>query len=281
LAYKPVTLIIPAIQAQGALKTAAVDERIKIKVSVLGTDIVDDDNYLGMTKTAKDDIDKNDVAKPPILEKGYAMVYFKNPSFKTYSGNYSSDIRSKESNSQVWDLYFDSDLVNKEAAIQFSNIDTLHYDIFLYEGKNKIKIQNETSIKVSTNDKRKYKVQLVNKATADNELKILDVINYPNPFDPNYQTCKIKFKLSKNASGSVVIYSISGIKVANFDIDPGNSIANENVLEWDGRDYMGQKLANGCYFYMVKLTDENGNSIKYKDKIVINLRLRGRKLCEK
>jgi CARDB. len=90
---------------------------------------------------------------------------------------------------------------------------------------------------------------------VSNELKLLDVYNYPNPFSKNtYFT----FKLTQIPDDlNIRIFSVAGrlVKVIykksyelNYDF---------NRIYWDGRDADGDLLANGVYFYKMILKKGN------------------------
>jgi hypothetical protein len=68
--------------------------------------------------------------------------------------------------------------------------------------------------------------------------------NYPNPFNPQTQ---IKFSLAEASQVSLVIYNLLGQKVVTLldkTLPPG-----KHVIDWNGEDESGQKVASGIYFY--------------------------------
>ena len=74
--------------------------------------------------------------------------------------------------------------------------------------------------------------------------------NYPNPFNPN---TTIKYSLRESALVSISIFSLSGRKVINLVQDyhgPG-----EYLVEWNGKDKLGNKVSTGIYIYRSILND--------------------------
>jgi len=83
---------------------------------------------------------------------------------------------------------------------------------------------------------------------AAGELRIDQVMNYPNPFDYTSGT-HITFHLSHSADITVKIYTIDGRMIRR--IDHLWSEAGFNMIQWDGRDEAGDELANGVYLYRI------------------------------
>lgn len=90
--------------------------------------------------------------------------------------------------------------------------------------------------------------------------KMENLINYPNPFNPKNTVSYIRFNLSKDASGKINIYSISGVHVKEIELI--QVYAGENIIEWDGCNMSGDMLSNGAYFYSVQLENSSGVSIR-------------------
>ncbi|MBD3338855.1 MAG: T9SS type A sorting domain-containing protein [Candidatus Lokiarchaeota archaeon] len=85
------------------------------------------------------------------------------------------------------------------------------------------------------------------------ELFILNVLNYPNPFRQNtYFT----YELSQPAEVIIKIYTTAGrlIKVIK-----NYSVTSFNSIEWDGLDADGNIIANGVYLYKLTARNENKN----------------------
>lgn len=80
-----------------------------------------------------------------------------------------------------------------------------------------------------------------------NELRLVDVLNFPNPFSEHTD---FTFFLTKNAERlSIKIYTIAGRLIRTmeeFHLEPGFC-----QIHWDGRDQDGDEIANGVYLYKV------------------------------
>ena len=80
--------------------------------------------------------------------------------------------------------------------------------------------------------------------------------NFPNPFNPS---TTIKYQLPINSYVSLVVYNIKGEKVRTL-VEKEKSAGFHSVL-WDGRDEDGNEVANGVYYYKVRLKREGRKDI--------------------
>jgi hypothetical protein len=93
------------------------------------------------------------------------------------------------------------------------------------------------------------------------DLKLLSLVNYPNPFkDRTTFTFNLQGE-KRPDTGKIKIYTAAGRLIKEINLD--NLTIGYNQVEWDGRDNDGDAIANGIYFYKMILT---GNS-KIETKI--------------
>jgi hypothetical protein len=71
--------------------------------------------------------------------------------------------------------------------------------------------------------------------------------NYPNPFNANTQ---IQFALPKAGKTRLEVFNILGQRV-NTLVDEFME-AGYKIVNWDGRDYTGQEVPSGIYFYRLR-----------------------------
>ena len=105
-----------------------------------------------------------------------------------------------------------------------------------------------------------------------NELSIRNVYNYPNPMNN-----KTQFTFEHNQPGnpldvSIKIYTLSGKPIQHIkqeSLITTNSYAN---IPWNGRDRDNDRLGNGTYIYVLRVTaetPEGKQSIEKIEKLVI------------
>ncbi|NOX66457.1 MAG: T9SS type A sorting domain-containing protein, partial [Chlorobi bacterium] len=102
--------------------------------------------------------------------------------------------------------------------------------------------------------------------TVSNELKIVDLYNYPNPFSDK---TSFTFKLTRVPEEVIIkIYTVAGRLIKNISLTSSDLKTDFNKIEWDGRDEDGDQIANGVYIYKVILKDSD-ESESYVQKLAV------------
>jgi hypothetical protein len=90
----------------------------------------------------------------------------------------------------------------------------------------------------------------------DFKLEEKSLINYPNPFE---RETDITFHLSSVADDAVVkIYTVSGRLIKTLE---EHNVVNFVMIHWDGRDEDEKEVANGAYYYKLRLKSQGRNDI--------------------
>ena len=149
-------------------------------------------------------------------------------------------------------------LIDKLTKVQTSMISKFIYDInsistgsFIY---NKTSNFDEVSIQINAWDNANNPSEsTINLGILNSKnLKLLNVLNFPNPFSINTQ---FSFELTIDAEVSINIYTLEGRKIKM--INPELYYLGYNKIYWDGKDEYGNFPANGVYLY--KMTASNNN----------------------
>ena len=85
------------------------------------------------------------------------------------------------------------------------------------------------------------------------QLEVSDLVGWPNPF-----TDKVKIGFQQNRSGedlegTITITNIHGSSIRRFNFEMPSSFFNTEILEWDGTDNNGGKVAPGMYILRLKV----------------------------
>ncbi len=100
-------------------------------------------------------------------------------------------------------------------------------------------------------------------------LELNQVVNFPNPFK---YTTTFTFNHTRPGDNLVInleIYDLAGRLVQNYENKVTSESTSIQFLTWDGSDQNGNRLRNGVYIYMLKITDINGNVAIQKQKLVL------------
>jgi hypothetical protein len=83
------------------------------------------------------------------------------------------------------------------------------------------------------------------------------VLNVPNPFK-DFTSFTYQLRAGGDADVKVLVYTIAGRKIRTLtpsSAEPAH--AGLNHIDWDGRDEMGNNVANGTYLYRVVMAGKN------------------------
>ena len=115
--------------------------------------------------------------------------------------------------------------------------------------------EHELTLKAWDNANNSSIQSLVFRVIPRGELRVEDVLNYPNPFA---SSTHFTFKLNQDAGVEIKVFTVDGRLIKRIEGirgKPGFNIVPPDPSEgWDGKDDMGDPLANGVYLYKVIAT---------------------------
>jgi len=75
---------------------------------------------------------------------------------------------------------------------------------------------------------------------------------YPNPFNPDVENVKFRFKLAQDGNVTITVYDVSNTKVKEVISNVPMSARVEQSVTWNGRNESGTIVGNGVYFYVIE-----------------------------
>lgn len=135
----------------------------------------------------------------------------------------------------------------------------------LKEGKHTIKIK----VWDVYNNSSEANIEFV--VAKSSELNIDHVYNYPNPFNNKTSFCFDHNMPNTDLNVKIQIFTITGklIKTINTNINTIGFRVEKDVIIWNGRDEFENKLANGVYFYKLKIKSSQGSFKEKLEKLFI------------
>ncbi|MBN1384337.1 MAG: hypothetical protein JW983_05630 [Elusimicrobia bacterium] len=137
---------------------------------------------------------------------------------------------------------------------------------YLNETKNKWEFPKAQQINDRTNKQVKVNVEHFSYYTTVASVvptkKVSNIMNFPNPFNPEIESTTIKYVLTESEDVTFCIFNLVGDLVFKTNIDAGVEGAigcaegYTNELTWDGKNGNGIVVANGVYILEVKMDDE-------------------------
>jgi len=273
----PITLTIPPVaaakksgKAATARALAANEYMLQLSAQMLGTKIVDTQNFAGLLNRAQVDRDALDFAEAPALGDYVQLSIVENN--ERFAGNF----KPANGDGQQWAFEVRAHVrANVAKKLQISLQETGQ----LPEGFQRfvldqdygaiLPLSNET-FRVDLSDKfsvRHFKIIVGTKAYAESNndgipLAPVDYVleqNYPNPFALSAQSgagnlqTTIRYQLNKRAPVVLEIRNILGQKVRTL-VD-GEQNTGPHAATWDGLDEAGRAAASGVYFYTLKTAE--------------------------
>ena len=130
--------------------------------------------------------------------------------------------------------------------------------------------EHSLSLKAWDNANNSSIQSIVFRVIPGDELRVEEVLNYPNPFSPARGT-HFTFKLSQDAEVEIKVFTVDGRLIKRFEHvfgEPGFNIVPSDPDEgWDGTDDMGDELANGVYLYKIITKANTGEKTLQKEVI--------------
>jgi hypothetical protein len=120
-------------------------------------------------------------------------------------------------------------------------------------------------LRIQHPDQQTVTVRSVSFNSADPlaSLRILELYNFPNPFE---EATEFHYRLNNQAErAKLSVFTVGGKRILDMDVP---ARINENVVVWDGRDQDGDPVSNGLYFYKLRVWGLNGKASSRIERIV-------------
>jgi len=149
---------------------------------------------------------------------------------------------------EFFDNFYDKTNGNKVLYPQVYTISIMNDKIWFGTSDGLVSTIDNANTKFGTewSVKRTYQPMKANSAYA-----------YPNPFSPSNSVTRINYTMPKNScnvSIDIFDFGMNHIKTIFNNVKSGNLI-QEDI--WDGSDNNSKTVANGIYFYRVRIDNEN------------------------
>lgn len=87
--------------------------------------------------------------------------------------------------------------------------------------------------------------------------------NYPNPFNP---VTKIKYALPHISQVKIDIFDVLGVRVHTLADE--KQVPGYYVIEWDGKNFNGNPVSSGVYFYRIIAQSDHGEMFVQTMKMI-------------
>ncbi len=146
-----------------------------------------------------------------------------------------TDLNTNNSYNLTNEFYYDQNSIITGTIIYPTSDDFIHLKIKAWDNANN---PSEREIQLFRSQK--------------NKLNLYNTYNFPNPFSTFTQ---FTFEVTQNIELKLDIYTIGGRKIKSFQ--RSNLEAGFHIIDWDGLDTYGGKIANGVYIFRLKAIGKN------------------------
>lgn len=224
----------------------------------------DDYNIIGAHRAAAVEWDDSDHPEPPPVIGKYISLYFPHNDWGKYPGDYTTDVRPRFQDGQIWHFAVETNVADSEARISFEGVESVpdEFEIVL--------LDNDLNISQDLRENSDYRFPTFRRGLKkrlmlaigkpeffdENNLEPNQIPlhhdlsqNFPNPF---HQVTVIRYGLPTSSKVALKIYDVRGEEVAVL-LDGEPKDAGYHVEVWNGRDKHGREVSGGVYFCRLKI----------------------------
>mgnify|MGYP001773426688 CR=1 FL=1 len=268
---KPCTLIVPPLGTTRSQSEASDNPRVappngdgwRIRLIARSGDREDANNFIGTSTRARDELDAQDVEKPPSFQS-YVQLRLLEPRSRAALAQ---DLRRAGKRPMRWELEVTTDKPNAEVTLRWQQ------EVPLPPGMRLTLIDNLTGQRVSMNRQSAYTFRTDENSrrrfvieAQPARLSQLRITNL-NVVSTRGNQITIQYALNTSASVQVVIQDATGKPIAR--LTGGTRAAGLNTVTWTGRTDTGIAVPPGTYQVQIIATGEEGEIARAVRPLVI------------
>lgn len=270
-AYKPCTLIVPPLGTQRSRDNTADNPRVDpstrdgwlLRLIARSGNREDGNNFIGVSTRARDEVDSEDVEKPPSFQS-YVQMRLIEPRSRT---TLAQDLRRSGQRRMRWELEVATDKPHAEVTLHWQQ------ELPLPRGLRLTLIDNLTGQRVSMNHQSAYTFR-----TSENSYRRFTIEAQPgrlnqlritnaNIISSRGNQITIQYALNAPATVQAIIQDSSGRIIAR--LSNGTRAAGLHTLTWTGRTDAGVAVPPGVYQVQLIATNEEGEIARLARPLLI------------
>jgi hypothetical protein len=232
---------------------------VQLEAALVGSDLRDTQNFMGLSEEASTNRDPLDVTEAPPVGTHVRLSVLEG------SARLAASYKPVSGEGQTWQLEVSvvvgHDVLRQRRRVQVRLVEhgtpPEGHALYLYDTTGHTVPTSDGMFEVAVVPGEIERLLVVvgtaayahAQREAVAEVPFADMLeqNYPNPFNP--QT-KIGYILGKRQRMELTVYDILGRRVRV--LVRGEREAGQYVVSWDGRDEAGHAVASGVYFYRME-----------------------------
>ena len=251
--------VLARLQDSAPFQSPAGPDAWAIQITARTGNLVDADNYLGVSSSSSVTWDALDFLDPPPLEH-YVTVYFPHDDEPVETRRYAGDFRYPTSDGQSWTFTLETDVQVGSVTLSFDGMDAISptsrimlFDTETGQEANLRQVSTHTVYLNAHERLRRFKVAvgpdayMAHLRTSLIPQTFVLSQNYPNPFNP---ATTIRFGLPQPTAVTLTIYNVLGQHVRT--LIKAELLAGFHTVQWDGRSESGHPVSSGVYVYRLQ-----------------------------
>jgi hypothetical protein len=267
------SLLIPptsgrAAKSNGSSKVgAATPGGWSLRLALKGEKTQDTYNFIGLSSSANDGVDRFDVEKPPAVQSAVRFA-INRPNWGRRAGAYAADVQAMGGRKQ-WDVVVTSPAPNENVTLSWPEISRLPkgYELTITDKATGVRtiMRQTTSIRINTGTaaSRSYTITAEPRSSA-NALMLRVKVDGRAP-----GLAKVSVSSSVNATFSVRVFGQSGQSIRQVTGGRAATPDTDTTVVWDGKDTRGVSVPSGTYTIEVKGVTTDGQTAKQIVPVVI------------
>ncbi|MCS7300507.1 MAG: S8 family serine peptidase [Fimbriimonadales bacterium] len=270
-ALKPCTLVVPPV---GSLRSRSEDAPARVqpaagsgwllRLTARSGNREDQNLFIGVDPTARDEVGREDVEKPPAFQS-YLALQLNHPRTRTALAQ---DLRSSARRAQRWEVSVETDAPDSEVTLQWSQERAVPKGVrlTLIDAVSGARVnmlqQSSYQFRVGSETRR----QLIIEATPSraSQLRITSVSATPT----RSGEFAIQYALSDEATVSVIVRDASGRVIRQLQQSQSRS-RGAHTTTWNGRTDAGVAVPPGTYQVQITATSDTGEVARTALPIVL------------
>jgi len=234
----------------------------QVRISASDDIAADNDNVVGVLRSASDEWDAEDFSEPPPAPSNYLALSFNHENWKNNPGRYAGDFRSIHQEGNYWDFDIASAKVEASVSVQFNKSGNIPPEFEIYLVDMTTERAHDVGSALSYNFAflkneldRSFRLVVGTKDFIGKNTNGIPIVpigysleqNFPNPFNPS---TIIAYTLGHSTHVELEVFNVLGQKVKT--LFAGDEKIGSYTVAWDGTNDYGSKISSGVYFYRIR-----------------------------
>ncbi len=257
-----IALVVPPVRTSRSAASTVAGDRSgwKVQLSATASGLHDTFNFIGVSSSAVDGVDRNDVPKPPMVSPFVTLGV--QPSDGS-GGLLAQDVRSV-GGARSWDVVVTTDIPNADVTVRWAGVSGWPRNVKMIitdtaTGQT-VDMRTRGSVTFQSGQTPAPRVFRVSAAPSNGNATRISNVAVRTGTTRATGTVKIDFTLSNAATCNVTVLGADGRRVSTVTSRAAD--AGDVHLVWNGRDGNGRSVPAGTYLMQIRAIGSDGEVVR-------------------